>query len=77
MTMTTLHDLLPLLSPLALAMLEKKIIESLDSGLANDHYISLLALSAAIRQRGYALLGDDYIYLAGATAELDDRGEDV
>lgn len=70
--MTTMHDVLPLLSPVALAILETRITESLDEGLADDRYMSLLALAAMIRQRGYALWGEDYIYLVGATTELDE-----
>ena len=70
--MTTMQEVLPLLTPVALAILETKIVESLDDGLADDRYMSLLALAAMIRQRGYALWGEDYLYLVGATTELDE-----
>lgn len=69
----TVDDLLPLLSPLALAALEAGITDSLDEMLSDDSYQKLLSVSAAVREQGHATLGEDYAYLAGSVAEtLDD-----
>lgn len=69
----TIGDLLPLLSPLALAALEAGITDSLDDMLPDDSYQKLLALSAAVREQGHATWGEDYVYLAGSVTEtLDD-----
>jgi hypothetical protein len=69
----TLDELLPLLSPLALAALEAGITDSLDEMLPDDDYKKLLAVSSAVRQQGQATIGEDYAYLAGSVAEtLDD-----
>lgn len=69
----TINDLLPLLSPLALAALEAGITDSLDDMLSDDSYQKLLAVSAAVRDQGHTTWGEDYAYLAGSVAEtLDD-----
>jgi hypothetical protein len=65
----TLSELLPLLSPLALAALEAGITDSLDEMLPDDSYQQLLAVSAAVREQGHALWGEDYAYLAGDVSE--------
>lgn len=69
----TIDDLLPLLSPLALAALEAGIVDSLDDMLSDDNYKKLLAISVLVREQGHAVWGEDYAYLAGSVAEtLDD-----
>jgi hypothetical protein len=65
----TIDDLLPLLSPLALAALEAGLTDSLDEMLSDDSYQLLLATAAAVREYGHSLLGDDYAYLAGSVCE--------
>ncbi len=64
-----LSELLPLLSPFALAALEAGLTDSLDEGLSDDSYQKLLAVLAAVREQGHALWGEDYAYLAGDVAE--------
>jgi hypothetical protein len=69
----TLSELLPLLSPLALAALEAGITDSLDETLPDDGYQKLLAVSAAIRVQGHSLWGEDYAYLSGSVSEYIDN----
>ena len=69
----TLSELLPLLSPLALAALEAGITDNLDETLPDDSYQRLLAVSAAVREHGHALWGEDYAYLAGHVSEYMDH----
>jgi hypothetical protein len=58
-----------LLSPLALAALEAGITDSLDETLPDDGYQQLLAVSAAVREQGHSLWGEDYVYIACDVAE--------
>jgi hypothetical protein len=64
-----LEELLPLLSPLALAALEAGLADSLDEMLSDDSYQKLLSVSAAVRGQGEVTYGDYYAYLAGSVAE--------
>lgn len=68
----TLDELLPLLSPLALAALEAGITDSLDEMLPDDSYQKLLSLGSAVREYGHTLCGEDYAYLAGSVSEYID-----